>query len=508
MSRYKNPGPPQRVEHVSDLTRGAFGPTVATGLTTEVSAYTERAADDRVWKQFSKLGGSVAVTAGEAVLTTGATQYAYMVLQTVAQSAYLPGKGLRMAWTARFPDGEITNGFQAVGPFHGEGGFAVGYPGDGSGFGLMFRRGRRFEVQTLEVTVAASGAETVTLTLNGVAQTGVSVTNASVQTNAKEIAEGVSYSDSGGLVDYDAYALDDTVYFIRQTHGVVGGAFSISSTGTCDGTFSQLQAGAAGTQTWAAQADWDDPCDGGGPSGLLLDPTVGNVYMLTYGWLGYLGATLWIADPSEQRMVPVHRLAWNGTAAATSPSVADPRFPIIYSAASLGSTESFSISGASCYIALEGDLDTSSGPIVTESARNTSVGTSEAPVVSVMVSPVSLRNSVINRRRLTIEELDVANVGAKDALIRVYIGEQSNLTGSNFQNADIDESVWCDVSATAVSGTLNEIAVFDLPAGDSVIGPLHAEGFVVYRGQVLIVTAETTASTTEIFVSLTGHEDP
>lgn len=506
--RYKNPGPTQRVEEAKNLREGAFGPSVGVKLTTEVSAYTERAEDSRVWKQFQKLGGSVAVTAGEAVLSTGATQYAYSVLQTVQQSAYLPGKGMRYAFTARFPDGEITNGFQVVGPFHGEAGFGVGFPGTGSGFGFMHRRGRRFEVQVLQVTVAASGAETVTLTLNDAVQSGAAVTAGTVQQNAKEIAEAVAYSDSGGLVDYDAYSLGDKVYLIRQTHGVVSGAFSISSTGTCDGSFSQFQAGAAGTQTWVYQSDWDDPCDGGGASGITLDPTVGNVYLITYGWLGYLGPTLWVADPEEPRMVPVHFLPWAGTASATSPSVADPRFPIIYSAASLGSTTDFSVAGASCYVALEGDLDIASGPIVTESNRKTGVGTSEVPVASMMTSPVEIRHNVINRRRVVIESVAVANVGSKDAEIRIYVGEQSNLVGSVFASTDDDQNVWTDTSATALTGTLDEVAAFDLPAGAEKNGPLHDEGFVLYRGQVLIVTAQTTASTTEVFVSITAHEDP
>jgi len=508
MTRKYHPGPPQRVEHVKDLTRGAFGLGVSVSPTTEVSAYTERANDSRVWRQFQKLGGSVSVSNGEAVLSTGATQYAYSVIQTVAQSAYLPGKGMRYAWTARFPDGDVPGCFQAVGPLHGESGFAVGFDSTGSGFGFMHRYGRRFEVQVLTITVAASGAETVTLTLNDAVQSGAAVTAGTTSQNAKEIAEAVAYSDSGGLVDYDAYSLGNKVYLIRQTHGVVSGAFSISSTGTCDGTYSQLQAGAAGTQNWTYQADWNDPCDGGGDSRITLDPTKGNVWIITYGWLGYLGAVLWLADPSSQRIAPVHFLPWHGTAAATQPSVADPRFPIIYSVASLGSTTNVSIAGASCYVALEGDLDIDSGPIVTESARKTGVGTSEVPVAAIMVAPVNLRNSVINRRRVVIESVDIANVGSKDAEIHVYVGEQSNLTGSVFGSDDDDEIVWRDTSATAITGTLDEVAVFDLPAGADKTGPLHAEGFVLYRGQVLIVTAQTTASTTEVFVSITAHEDP
>ena len=507
MTRKRHPGPPQRVETVKDLSTGAFGATVAVGLTTEVSAYTARANDDRVWKQYAKLTGSVAIVNGEAVLSTGTTIYAYMSMATVQQSAYLPGKGLRIAFTARFPNGDVDNCLQIVGPYHGEGGYGIGYPGNGTGFGFMHRRGRRFEIQRLEVTAASTGSETVTLTLNGVAQTTFVVTAGTTSANAKRIAEAGAYSDSGGLVDYDVYSLGAYVYFIRQAPGPADGTWSVSSTGTLAGTFTQFQDGNAGTQTWVAQTDWDDPCDGGGPSGIALDPTLGQLFVITYGWLGYLGPLLWVNDPRSQRFVPVHFLPWGGTAAATGPSIADPRLGISYSVASLGSTTDVSVSGASCYIALEDGDDTKLGPIVSLS-ESTGLTTAVLPALSIMVAPVDLANGLINRRRLTIESLSISNTGTKDALMSVYVGTQANLTGSVFSSADDDEILWVDTAATAITGTVDLVASFDVPAGAAVRGPLHSEGFVVYRGQVLIIVGNTSASTTTIVIGVSAHEDP
>lgn len=500
--------PARRVRVERELSTGAFGASVSVRLLPEVAAYTARAADDRVWTQHVALSGSVAVTSGEAVLSTGTTQYAYMTIQTVAQSAYRPGTGMRCQWTTRFPDGDVDDAFQAAGPFHGEAGFAVGYPGDGSGFGLMFRRGRRFEVQALTVTVPAAGSETVTITLNGTAQSAVAVTAGTVQHNAKEIAEAVSYSDSGGLVPYDVWAIDDTVYYLRQASGAAAGAFTISSTGDCDGTYSQFQAGAAGTETWIAQADWDDPCDGGGRSGVVVDPQYGQIWILTYGWLGYLGAQLWVPDRERQEYWPVHYIPWVGTTDATSPTVADPRFPILYAVASLGSVVDVSIAGASCMIAAEDGSGVQLGPILTAESRDAAVGTTETPILAIMCSPVDLRNQVINRRRITIEQHNVANVGAKDATIRVYIGTQANLVGSVFESTDLDEIMLTDTAATAITGTLDLVEILPIEGSGSHRAGIHAEPFALYRGQVLIITGQTTSSTTEIVVSIVAHEDP
>ena len=507
-SRRPNPGPAQRFKPIRTLEQGAFGVGTSVELFTEVAAFTERANDDRVWKQFKALSGSVAVTFNEAVLSTGTTQFAYMTLQTVQQSTYEPGKGIRMSWTARFPDGNVSGAFQAVGAYHGEAGFAVGYPNDGSGFGFMFRRARRFEVQALQVTAAATGSETVTVTLNGTAHA-VPVTSGTVQQNAKEIAEFSSgYTDSGGLVPYQTYAVDDTVYFIRQTQGAPASGYTATSTGTLAATFSQFQAGAQGTQTWTRQADWNiDPCDGGGPSGVSLDPTVGNVYLLTYGWLGYLGCMLWVQDPNDQRLVPVHYEKWGGTNSATGPMIADPRFPIIYAVASLGSTTDVSVAGASCYVAQEGNPE-NRGPGVSVTQRKTGVGTTEVPIVSAMTNLLNFRNNTINRRAGVLRELEFANVGGKDAIVNVYIGEQSNLVGSVFQSSDDDSILLLDTSATALTGTLDLILSANVPSGGTVQPFLDPDrGRQIYRGQVLIITAQTSASTTEIVVTINGNED-
>jgi hypothetical protein len=73
--RHNHAGPAQRVELAKDLTTGAFGANVSVGLKAEVTAYTARMNDDRVWKQFRKLSGTGAVANGEGTISTGTTQY-------------------------------------------------------------------------------------------------------------------------------------------------------------------------------------------------------------------------------------------------------------------------------------------------------------------------------------------------------------------------------------------------------------------------------------------------
>lgn len=504
---YNRHGSPRHVRQVRTFGDSAFGYAVAASLVTEVSAFLERVEDDRVWKQFKTLTGSVAVANGGATLSTGTTQFAYMTAQTVQQQSYEPGKGIRALWTAAFPDGPVSGAFQAAGPFHGESGFAVGYPPDGSGFSFLFRRGRRYEIQALQITAAASGAETVTVTLNGTVHA-VPVTAGTVQQNAKEIAEFSSgYTDSGGFVPYDVYSLDDTVYFIRQADGAVVGSYTISSTGTLTGSYTQFQAGESGTQTWVEKSDWSiDPCDGGGPSGITLDPSSMTVYGITWGWLGALGCMLWVQDPNDQEMIPVHYQPWGGTSDAVEPTVEDPRYPIIYAVASLGSTTNVRVRGGSCFLAQEGD-ERVFGPAFATTVTSGSIGTTEIPIVSAMTAPVDLRRGGFNRRVGTLEDLVASNVGSKDAIVRVYVGEQANLVGSVFQSSDPDSIAWLDTSATAVTGTLDQISSVNVPAGQAVRVWTPKGGRKLYRGQVLIVTAQTTASTTTIAVSINGYED-
>lgn len=63
------------------------------------------------------------------------------------------------------------------------------------------------------------------------------------------------------------------------------------------------------TSIWFDQSNWNvDPMDGTGPSGITLNPLVGNVYKIQYHWLGFDQVKCYVANPETGEFILVHTL--------------------------------------------------------------------------------------------------------------------------------------------------------------------------------------------------------
>lgn len=243
-------------------------------------------------------GGSILFENSQGGVRTGLTAGALAILQSDRVVRYRPGQGQGFKFTAVFPDGPAAGVRQLVGALGaGANGIVVGYKYDDTGapgsvprFGICRQRQGAQHIHSVEVTAGASGSETVTLTLNGTAYN-VPVTAGTTADNAQEIAE----FDFG--VDWTAEASGDFVYLLAHVAGVRGGTYSISSTGTLTGTLTEEATGALPTEDWAFVGGGDsltnpadtcnrDALDGTGPSGMVIDPTKGNIWRVKNNSLG------------------------------------------------------------------------------------------------------------------------------------------------------------------------------------------------------------------------------
>lgn len=496
-----NPAP----VYLADGNATVFGEVLTAPLTPVLQAYTHRFGDSRVWDQFLASGGSITQSTNRcAQLATGTSAGAYSTLLTHTALAYQPGEGAGARYTSAFITGGVADSIQLSGMITAEDALAFGF--NGTAFGILHRYSRRLEIQSLQVTGAAGGSENATITLDGVGHT-VALTAGTVQHNAREIAEfATGYLDAIGQT-INAYQVDDTVWFVTTAVGDKTGAFTFSS-GTATGTFTEEQTGATGTQDWTTQANWNiDPMDGTGPSGLTLDTSNMNIYEIQLGWLGVAPITFFVGHPSEPRMVPVHRITWANENAY--PHVADPRFPIGYSIASLGSTTNIQLNCASVMGYIQGQF-TVLGPRWSKAVDAVAANATESPVLSIKASPVETNDGHISRRRVLVDEIDVTNVGSKDVLIRVYKGDPTNLTAYNFQENDSanESNVWADTAATGLVTTppLKFIRSMNVPGGTE-FDIRFPDPLVVDREEVLIITAETSSASTTVAATVSGKED-
>jgi len=310
--------------------------------------------------------GSVTASAGQIVCQTGTNAAGFGLARAKRAAQYRAGQGLQHLFTSTFATA-VADSLQLAGPHNATDGYFFGY--NGTSFGVMHRHGGLLELQTLTISTPASGSETATVTLNGVAYGSISLTNSSAEENAFEIATGSAF---GGL--WEAWSNGDTVVFLHTgTPADLAGSFSLASTGAAAGSFVETTKGAAYTQDWTASTSWNiDHMDGGNdannPSGFDLDPTLSNVYRVDMQHLGH-GHVFMSIEGNRGRFVNVHKFALNN--AQLLPSLRNPHLKVGWAAANAGNTSNLAVKGTSATSAVQGRIKHLGDPY---SERNVQAG--------------------------------------------------------------------------------------------------------------------------------------
>jgi hypothetical protein len=168
---------------------GAFGEQITSHKTPIVqiaNKYQIDPAESQDLEIFEATGGSADNDANMFRCQTGTSAGAYGVVRSKETLNYRAGQGVEAMMTASFTTG-IASSLQFAGMFSLTETLAFGY--DGADFSVIHEYNGQAEIQLITVTV--TGAGTCTVTLDGTASAGIAVTNSTVQTNAREIADGL-----------------------------------------------------------------------------------------------------------------------------------------------------------------------------------------------------------------------------------------------------------------------------------------------------------------------------
>lgn len=386
-------------------------------------------------------GGGTASVASDGLLdlstagTIGDTAYVRSK-RTLQQKA---GQGSVFRFSCQFAAPE-QNLSQVAGAFGGaENGLFFGYDYTDSStrFGIERLHSGVREIQTLTVSAGAGGAETATVTLDGTAFT-PSLTAGSAAATAQELAE----HDYGS--NWAVYALDDTVVFLAAEVGNKTGSFSFSSTGTAAASFAETRAGAAATEEWIYQEDWNkDKLDGNGPSRLTLNPSKGNSYQIVFEAFGTID--YYVLNPKTGSYVLVHRYEYANR--YTQPAVSNSVFSIGAAISDRGATTTKTMS-VNYLAGFTAGVSKQLGASYSASAQLSSVPSGDTPVVSV-------RNGLI---RSGTTNFNIAYPRF------ITFGEDGGkfVTGSLILNGTLTDPLWTtvasdsmmhvDTSASAVTG--------------------------------------------------------
>ena len=411
-------------------------------------------------------GASVSAVNGEATLASGTATDGYARLISRKVAKYRAGQATLVRWTARFSAGSTGNR-QMAGPYNIESGYQFGY--DGTSFGILYTETATVEVQTLTITAAPAAPGNVTVTLDAGTPVIVAVTaSGNTSITASEIAAANYAASAGG---WTAQSIGNIVYFTRRLPGTAGAStFNAGATGMT-AAFAILTTGVAPTEQFIPQAQWNGPP-------LTFDPTKGNVYAVSYQYLGYGDAFFYIEDGSTGRLVLVHTIKNANT--RTSTNLRNPNLYLTWESRNTGTGTSKTLRGASGGAFVEGSVQFLGAQFAQRSTVSISAGT-ETPVLSVRAS-TTYQNRV-STAQLQLDRIAAAAEGTKPVTLRLY--KNATLTAAQWQSVNASTSVAAyDTNATGFSNgtliyaftlaktgnsteSLSDIAVF-LQAGESV----------------------------------------
>lgn len=324
---------------------------------------------------FSLNGGSTEANNSlfESISGTDAAGTASVV--TLRQASSRAGQGVLCRVDSIF-DTPRTDNVQHAGLININNRFVFAFHTD-KVFGISHVFNGELEIQELDITTPAAGAENATITVDGTGFT-VPLTAGTIEHNAFEIAAdlniqvtGYSFTSNftGGVATVVAKSL-----LPAPSQG--GGSFAFTSA-TAIAVWAQIQASVEPTTTHIAQTDWNInklP---------LLDPLKGNRYEVKYLEFGPI--QFFVNSLTGAGLILVHQINHQNT--TVLPSVSVPVFRVGWLTINSGNTTSVNLKGYSAAIFIEGEINIDEP---TRADENT----------STTITNTSLRNIITLRNRL------------------------------------------------------------------------------------------------------------
>ena len=441
-------------------------------------------------------GGSYTSTANNNsfVVNTGVTS-GYADVQTLRRHRYRPGQGSVAMFTSIFDQG-VTGCTMLAGVTTEFSGFYVGYNEDK--FGVLHENDGRFEVQRLTLdSGVTSGNSTLNLVLNSV-QYDIDLTaNKTVEYNAWEIQEYFKTEQS-----WNGYANENIVNILADFSQTRSGTYS-----TSHGTLDQIMAGQSKTKNWTYQEDWVfDKLDGTGSSGMILDPTKGNVYKLQIQYLGYGNTKLYIENENTGAFNLVHTLRWSNK--NTSTVYTNPSFRPKISCSNDGNCNVNKTITSPCLTMFnEGEIKYKRNSRAF-SITKIGVGTDMINIISFRVS--SLFRNNVNTNELIPLFVSISNTASQNSNTTISLAIDYDFdTFQNYKYIDSNNSIveyTTDSTIVANTNDMNIISTYNLGDSNSYTIQLN-NNISVEANQVLSIFAKTNIATAELSVSMTWVED-
>lgn len=333
------------------------------------------------------------------------------------------------------------NLFQLIGLSNLTSSVMFGY--NGLNFNVRYSTDGNIEVRKLTLTNPAGGAETATVTLDGMAYN-VSITAGSTTFNAHQI----SYNSSGilgGTVGWFLIENTNELYFIARTDGERNtGAYTYSSTGTSAGTFSRIYAGSSQVITYIPQSSWN----GISPMVNNVSPQNFNEYQIQYS---YNDSIKWlIRNPDTLQFEVVHSLSLLNT---PNEPISNPNFQLASSILSLSASitpTTMEVSNMGAFTS--GKINTSLYPFYAINSFKTLSASTSTNILCLRNRRVV--NGTINMNEIILETVSVSNEAGKFITLFIYLNPTTIGAGTT---ADYPQWVYENETESLVEYDINSL---------------------------------------------------
>lgn len=289
-----------------------------------------------------------------------------------------------------------------------------------------------------------------------------------------------------------------------------------------DGMFFQMQSTGASVvtrtstsgspvDTAVAQASWNiDKMDGTGVSGITIDFTKTQIFVIDLQWLG-VGRVRFGFNVAGLTYY-CHQVTNANT--LTSPYSNSGCLPVRWRITNTGTAATnTTMKAICCSVQSEGGLELIPGLPFAASNGVTSISVStRRPILSIQ--PAATFNSIVNRTQTIVDEVKVLTSSGTVYWELVLNGA---LTGSSFAAVDATNSATTfDVAATAISGGVTVLSGYSSGGGDTARGQGNASllgavsplvnGFAGSAGDILSVVATAFTGSVNTNAVLNFHE--
>lgn len=236
------------------------------------------------------------------------------------------------------------------------------------------------------------------------------------------------------------------------------------------------------TKNTTAIANWDDPLDGTGASGITLDQTKLNVFFIGYEYLGSGPMLIWMQHPTERLPVLVHEVDYGNT--NTEPSTHNPNYHYTMWVNNKATTSNLIVKTGSYAYFVEGRTT-----YIEQHQPQFGTGEKQKTSVTTEVAIVTIRNKatyqgktnfidiVLESITSSIEASSANNLGKVRLVRNATLAGVPSYTDINTSDSVVD----FDVAGTTVTGGKeffplplagkNDSAFVDLTSHTIIIGP-------------------------------------